>query len=664
MKAKLFLIFSFLSMVAYGQQQVQGKVSDEKGQPLPGVSVVQKGTTNGTVTDVDGAFTLQNVPEDAFLVFSFIGYESQEVARTGKSTFNINLVPDVKTLEEVVVVGYGTQKKSVATASLSKVDAKDLSGFSTARVDQMLQGQVAGVTFKTSSGQPGSGLNIFIRGIGSNGDNSPLVIVDGVVVNDGILQSLNPADIESIQVLKDGASTAIYGARGANGIIQVTTKSAKEGKTSFSYSGNYGVQQPWRLPTMLNSTQYVDLITEKYQNGGSALPAGFPTQNSITANTDWMDKVFSTGSTQSHVLSIANGTKAGSLNASLSYFDQKGVIAPEKSYFKRITGRLNTEQKVNNFLTFGENMFLVHSTNGRIPENSEFGTPIGDALVYDPTTPANNPGQQYGFAQSPFVQKEYINPLSRIFISNTTNNTDEVTGNVYLKVTPAKNLTFRTDAGLDYIYYTGKGFQPSYAFTPAFFNTVNDIYQYETKVYRWQWENVANYTKSIGKHNAALTAGTTVQLRNNGIGFSASSSGINEDVQFDKNFWYITNTPDSLQRAGSFGSEKQTMQSVFGRVNYNYDEKYLVSLTFRRDGSSQFGPNNRYGNFPSASIGWVASKETFFPQTFVNFAKLRASYGVNGNDRIQSLAYAAIIQRTGTYPFGKPGSQTIFNGQS
>jgi len=664
MKAKLCVFFLSLSAALYGQGLVKGKVSDDMGQPLPGVSVIQKGTTKGVVTDVDGVYSLQGISDDAILVFSFIGYQTQEILKGARENIDVVLAPDVKTLAEVVVLGYGTQKKSVATAALSQVDAKNLTGFSTARVDQMLQGQVSGVMIKSSSGQPGSGLNLVIRGVGSNGNNNPLIIVDGVVANDGILQSLNPADIASVTILKDAASAAIYGARGANGIVQVTTKKAKDGETSFTYSGNYGVQQPWRIPTMLNSSQYVDLITEKYQNGGSALPVDFPTQNSITANTNWMDKIFQVGSTQSHVLSIANGTKKGSLNASLSYFDQKGVVAPEKSYLKRITGRIGTEQKINDFLTFGENLFLVHSSNGRIPENSEFGSPIADALVYDPTTPVYNPGQQYGFAQSPFVQKEYVNPLSRIFISNVVNNTDEVTGNAYFKVNPIKDLTFRTDAGFDYAYYTGKGFTPSYNFTPAFFNTINDIYQYEAKQYRWQWENYATYTKSLDKHHVTVTAGTTIQYRNNGTGFSASSSGIPEDVQLDKNFWYITNTPDSLQRSGSFGSEKQTLQSVFGRLNYDYDEKYLISLTLRRDGSSQFGPNNRFGNFPSASVGWVASREAFWPQTFVNFAKLRASYGVNGNDRINSLAYAAIIERTGTYPFGKPGSQTIYNGQS
>lgn len=653
-----------LSLTAYGQSGLIGQVTDNEGQTLPGVNVLIKGTTIGVVTDANGRFVLDDVSDDAVIVFSFIGFKTTEVPRKGQGNLQVKMLPDIQVFEEVVVVGYGTQKKSIATASLSKVDSKDLAGFSVPRLDQMLQGQVSGVTFKAASGQPGSAMNIFIRGVGTNGDNSPLIIVDGIVVNDRILEGLNPADVESVQVLKDGASTAIYGSRGANGVIMVTTRRAKAGTAKFSYSSVYGVQQPWRIPSMLDANEYVALITEKYDDSSVSLPAGFPDQNNITANTDWMDELFETGSTQSHSISLQKGTENGSVFSSLSYFNQTGVIAPDKSNFKRITARFNSENQINEYVTFGQNLFLLRSINERIPENSEFGTPIGDALVYDPIAPARDAGREYGFGQSFYVQQEYVNPLSRIFISNTTNNTDEVIGNAFLKVAPVKWLSVQSDIGVDYIYYTGKGFTPSHALTDVFFNTLNDIYQYENKAVRWQWENFATFTHAVGSHHGSLVIGTTSQVRNNGTGFAASSSGIPADVQFNRNFWYIAGTPDSLQRSTSFGAEKQSLRSFFGRVNYDYEEKYLVSLTLRRDGSSQFGLNNRYGNFPSASVGWVVSRETFWPQTAANFLKVRASYGVNGNDRIPTLAYASLIETTGAYPFGKPGSQTIYNGQS
>ncbi len=664
MKTILLSIFICFSISGFAQTQITGNVKDENGQGLPGVNVILKSSTIGTVTDVNGDFSIANLPSDGILDFSFIGYISQEIKIAGNNIINVSLLPDVTSLEEVIVVGYGTQKKSVLTAPISKVDAKDLGGFSVPRVDQMLQGQIAGVTIKSSSGQPGSGMNIFIRGIGTNGDNSPLIIVDGMVTNDGILSSLNPADIESVEVLKDGAASAIYGARSANGVILVTTKKSKVGKANFNYSSNYGLQQPWRTPQMLNSSQYVDLIREKYTNGNSTLPVGFPDQNTIQNNTDWMGEIFQPAKTQSHQLSISKGTEGSSFLASFSYFNQQGVIAPDKSNLKRLTARVNSEQKINDFLSFGQNLFVLHSTKNSIPENSEFGTPIGDALVYDPTTAVSDQNATFGFAQSPYVQKEYINPLSRIFVSNRTDQQDEITGNAYFKITPIKNLTFKTDLGVDYIFYTGKGFTPAYNFTPAFFNTVNDIFQYESKAYRWQWENYLNYTKSIGKHNADIIVGTTAQQRYDGTGFSGSSSGVQIEQQLNPNFWYITGTPDSLQRASSSSVEKKALQSYFARINYNYDEKYLLTLSLRRDGSSQFGSNNRYGYFPAASAGWIISKENFFPQTALNFMKVRTSYGVNGNDRITPLAYAATIQRTGDYPFGKPGNQTIYNGQS
>jgi len=663
MRHLLVCILFFCSSAAFAQQVVRGTVKDENNQSLPGVNILLKGTTHGTVTGADGTYLIDKLEINSVLSFSFIGYISQDVPVDGKSVLDIQLVPDIQTLQEIIVTGYGVQKKSVATASVSKVESKDLQGFGVARVDQALNGQVAGVTFKTASGQPGSAQNIFIRGIGTNGDNSPLVIVDGLVANDGILSSLNPSDIESIQVLKDAASTAIYGSRGANGIIIVSTKKAKSGEARLTYNGSYGIQQAWRVPEMMDASQYVTAVREKYLAGKSTLPPGFPDESNLPNNTSWMKEIFEPGSSQTHQLSVAKGNETSQLFTSLSYFDQKGIISPEKSNAKRITARLNSESRINKVLSFGENIFLVHATNQRIPENNAFGTPIADALVYDPITPMYDDNAQYGFAQSPYVQKEYINPLSRIFISESKTAQDGVTGNVFLKFDLTKNLTFKSDGGIDYNYYNGNGFTPSYQLTPAFINELNDIYEYSSKVLTWQWENYATYTQTFGKHSGDVTAGTTLR-RTQSKAFGASSSGIPEEVQFDPNFQYIDNTPDTLRRSTSNGSEIASLRSVFARLNYNYDEKYLLTLTVRRDGSSKFGENNRYGLFPSVSVGWVASRESFWPKTAVNFFKLRTSYGVNGSDRIGDLRYAAIIARTGDYQFGKPGNQTVYQGFS
>jgi TonB-dependent starch-binding outer membrane protein SusC len=664
--ACLTLLF-FIS--SYGQSSlITGNISDATGQPLPGVSVQIKNTTSGTTSNANGNYAL-NASADAILVFSFIGFKSQEIMVSGRTAIDIVLEEDITALSEVVVIGYGVQKKSVATASVSTVEAKDLQGFGTARVDQILQGQVAGVTFKSSSGQPGSAQNIFIRGVGTNGNNNPLIIIDGVNSNDGFLATLNPDDIESIQVLKDGASTAIYGSRAANGIIMVTTKKAVAGEANFNYSSFYGQQQAWRIPDLLNASEYVTLTREKYANGNSTLPIGFPDVNSINNDTNWMNNIFESSSTQNHQLSVSKGTDNSSVFASLSFYDQKGIIAPDKSNAQRITARINSEQQINEFLSFGQTIFFNHSTNNRIPENNAFGSPISDALVYDPLTPVYDEAGTFGFAQSPFVQKEYLNPLSRIFINNNRTTQDGLLGNVFLKITPAKNLSLKTDFGIDYNYYNGNGFSPSYAFFDTngsqlpLTNELNDIYEYSSRVFIWQWENYANYNLTSGKHFADFVVGTTARERNGG-GFSGSSSGIPEEVQFDPNFQYIDNTPDSLRRSGGSYDEREALFSLFGRVNYNYDERYLLSLTLRRDGSSKFGLNNRYGIFPSVSAGWVISRENFWQVDRISFMKLRASYGINGNDRIGNLGFASVIGFTGIYPFGKPNNLIINPGLS
>lgn len=664
----LLSILLFLSISSIAQVIVSGKVTDSSGQPLPGVNVQLKNTLSGTTTDVQGDFSL-SVPPEGTLLFSFIGYKTFEVSVAGRSSISITLEDDVMALSEIVVIGYGVQKKSVATASMSKVETKDLQGFSSARVDQIMQGQVAGVTFKSASGQPGSAQNIFIRGVGTNGNNNPLIIIDGMNANDGLLAALNPADIESIQVLKDGASTAIYGSRAANGVIMVTTKKGTTAGATLNYSMFYGTQQPWRIPEMMNASQYVTAIREKYTNGNSTLPPGFPDQGNITTNTNWMESIFEPASTQTHQLSVSKGTENSSLFASLSYYDQKGIIAPDKSNAQRITARINSEQQINKFLAFGQTFFLNHSQNERIPENNAFGSPISDALVYDPLTPIYDENGTFGFAQSPFVQKEYLNPFSRIFISNASTSQDGLLGNIFFKVTPLQNLTFKTDFGIDYNYYNGNGFTPSYAFFDTNGNQLpltnenNDLYRYTAKVFIWQWENYATYSHTRRKHQADLTVGTTArEVTNNG--FSASSSAIPDEVQFDPNFQYIDNTPDSLRRSTGSASEREALLSFFGRITYNYDERYLFSATLRSDGSSKFGPNNRFGYFPSVSAGWVISREQFWSSQQINFLKLRTSYGVNGNDRIGNLGYASVIGNTGVYPFGKPNSQTIYQGLS
>lgn len=662
------LLVVLLATSAFAQTTITGKVTDSKGDGLPGVSIALKGTSTGVISDVDGNYSI-SAPDDGVLSFSFIGFKTVQVNIGSRLKIDVTLEEDLTSLDEVVVIGYGVQKKSVATASISRVNAKELQGFPNSNIGSILQGQVSGVTFKASSGQPGAGLNIIIRGPGTNGNTNPLIVVDGVVTNDGVLSSLNPADVESVQILKDAASSAIYGARAANGIIMVTTKHAKPGEVKFNYNSYYGFSQPWRTPEVLNAKEYVRLTREKYANGGSTLPTGFPDENNITTNSNWFDKIIKPAATQTHQLSISKGTENSSLLGSFSYFAQDGIIAPNKSNSRRFTARINTDQAINKVFSFGENLFYSRSTGESIGDNNVFGSPISEALVYDPITPYHDANGTYGFAQSPFVQKEYLNPLSQIFITNNTNNWDNVVGNAFLKFNIIKGLTFRSDAGIDYNIYSGTSFTPSYTFFDTqgnqlnLTNTLNDISEYSNKTFTWQWENYATYNKSFGKHNGEFTLGTTVREQT-GNGFGASSSGIPEEVQFNPNFQVISNTPDSLKRSYGYKNERYALLSFFGRLSYNYDEKYLASFILRRDATTRFGDEKRYGIFPSVALGWVVSKESFWNVKAVDFFKFRASYGVNGSDRLPELQFTPLIGLTGQYPFGKPGFQTIYNGQS
>ena len=664
-----FVLLLLTAMPTMAQTTVTGKVTDRAGEPLPGVSVALKGTSTGAISESDGNYSI-SAPADGTLVLSFIGFKTIEIPINGRTVVNAGLEEDTQTLDEIVVIGYGVQKKSVATASISKIDSKKLEGFGTQRVDQILQGQVSGVISKSSSGQPGSSQNIFIRGIGTNGNNNPLIIIDGLNANDGALAALNPADVESVQVLKDGASTAIYGARAANGIIMVTTKKAKSGEATFNYNFYQGFQQAWKVPKVLDAGQYINLINEKFINDGTTPQIGFPSfptdASGVTTNSRWMNKLFQTAPTQTHNLSISKGTDNGNFMASLSYFKQDGIIAPDKSNAARITGRISFDQKINKFLTFGQQMNYVYATNDRIGENNALGSPLSEAFVYDPITPFYDPNGTYGFAQSPYVQKEYINPLSQIFITNNSTAQDYLFGHTYLMLTPVKGLTIKSDLGIDYNNYSGKGFTPNYTFKDTNGNTLpvtaaqNSIFEYSNKVFIWQWENYATYAKTLGKHNAELTLGTTMRKRTQKE-FSASSQGIAQEVQFDPNYWYMNNTPDSLKRAGSRADEDEILVSAFGRLMYNYDEKYLVTFTLRRDGSSKFGSNYRYGIFPSASLGWVISRESFWNLDPVSFLKIRTSYGINGNDRIGNMQFVPLTGRLGVYPFGKPGTQIMYD---
>ncbi len=631
---------------------VQGTVSDAEGQPLIGVNViVQESMDNavvGTVTDYDGKYTLQIPAGMDTLLFTYIGFAPAKVPIAKQAIIDITMSEDAAQLEEIIVIGYGVQKKRVATGSISKLTSERLEGYKVQDVQSSLEGQVSGLIVNESSGQPGAGKSILIRGISTNGDNSPLYIVDGLQVNN--IDNINPGDIESVDVLKDAASSAIYGARAANGVVIITTKKGTKGEGSITYEGFNSISTPWKTPEMLGAADYIMLTREKFANANqtSALETlGFPKAGDPTDDTDWMDEIFEPATVQSHRLT-ATGEN---IFLSLEYWNQQGVIGGDKSNYKRYAARLNSAKDINWLLTIGENFYVNRVENQSLSVNDAFGTVIADAFAYDPLTPLFDPAKDYGFAQSQWVQKEYINPLSRLFLANNDGHADQVLGNVYLEVKPIEGLKFRTDAGIDYSWYNFRSFTPDYAFHSAFTNVDNDISQGYGTSQSLQWENYINYNKQFGPHAMDVVLGTSIRKASFEEA-GGSSSSIPDAVKFNNNWQYVNAGQDSTDLSYGRANVDYALISYYGRVLYDFQNKYLFTATLRRDGSSNFGENNRWGIFPSFSAGWVLSDEDFFHVGAFDFLKLRASWGRNGNDRIAPLSYASTIENVFTYAFG------------
>lgn len=647
----LFSTLVICLLASFGlHAQVTGTVTDlESGDPLIGVNIVQKSQTSlGTITDFDGKYSIDAQPGDT-LVFSYTGFAKLEiVVNSADEVIDVTMTIGSELLDEIVVVGYGIQKKRVSTGSISKISNENLEGFQVQDVQSALEGQVSGLIVNESSGQPGAGKSILIRGVSTNGDNSPLYIVDGLQVNN--IDNINPSDIESVDVLKDAASSAIYGARAANGVVIITTKKGQKGGGTITYEGFASVSNPWKLPEMLGAQDYIALTREKFANGGqlsSLETLGFPQVGDETVNTDWMDVIFEPATVQSHRLS-ASGEN---IFFSLEYWDQEGVIGGDKSFYKRYSARLNASKELNEYVTIGENLYVNRVNNQNIGVNDAFGTVIADAFAYDPLTPVFDESMQYGFGQSEWVRKEYVNPLSRLFITNNEGFSDQVLGNVYLEIRPIPGLRFRSDAGLDYSWFKFRSFVPDYQFHEAFLNVENDVSQGYGYFETLQFENYLNYTNTFGRHEVDFLLGTSYRTTASDNA-GGSTQSIPTDVQFNPNWQFINAGQDTTDLSYGSAAVDYALISYFGRLLYNYDGKYLFSATLRRDGSSNFGANNRWGLFPSFSAGWVISEEPFFRSEPISFMKLRASWGKNGNDRIAPLAYAATIENVFRYPFG------------
>lgn len=675
MKKILFLlIFGLVSIYGVnGQSVIKGVVTDSNnGESLPGANVLIVGTLTGTTTDFDGAYTLEVAPGDYQLSVRFVGYKTKNdrVSIKQGETLVVNWVlePDVTMLEELVVIGYGVQQKSVVTGAISGVRSKDLENMPVTRLEQALQGRTSGLTIAASSGQPGASATVRVRGTTTINDSDPLYIVDGVPVDVGGIDYLNAADIESIEVLKDAASAAIYGARAANGVIIVTTKKGQEGSMRINYHGYIGTQAPAKKLDLLNATQYGILRNEALSNAG--LPPIFSNPESFGEGTDWQGTIFNNSAIiQNHELSISGGNAKSTYYFSFGHLDQEGIVATDISRYKRLNLRLNATHQVNDWLRFGNNFGYSHIKNkGSLNSNSEYGGPLASAINLDPITAAvitdpdiadappysnqavvrDENGNPYGI--SPYVLQEMSNPLA--YIATRLGNygwSDNFVGNVFAEIQPIEGLIIKSDLGTKLAFWGNESFVPVHFLNAANSVTTNSYSRDFNQGLSWNFENTIAYGTKINKHDFNIMLGTSAYLSNSrGVNAVYSNLPVNNFEDASMNF----GVTDEDRLGGGWESPDHRIASVFSRLIYNYDGKYMFTGILRRDGSSRFGSNNKFGYFPSASIGWNVHKEAFWPENdIIDLLKIRGSYGVTGNDRIGDFQYLSTVGAGRNYTF-------------
>ncbi|WP_203558497.1 TonB-dependent receptor [Bacteroides sp. 519] len=656
---------------------IQGSVKDQYNEPVIGASVLEVGTSNGTITDIDGNFSLTVSSESSVIRISYIGYVDQEIRVGNKNNLAVTLVEDAQSLDEVVVVGYGVVKKSVVTGSISKITGDDIANAPVMRLEQSLQGRTSGVSVVSSSGQPGAGATVRVRGVTSINNSDPLYVVDGQVIPIGDINFLNQSDIESIEVLKDAASAAIYGTKAASGVILVTTKSGKAGKMKLSYNGYFGLQSPEKKLDLANATEYATLRNESSEAAGKGII--FDNVKSLGKGTDWQDVIFSNSAKiQNHEFSINGGNQVSTYYGSFSYFDQEGIVMPDASKYKRMTFRLNTTHEIKPWLRMGANATYTYIKNSNnVSANTERGGVLNSAINIDPITPVviTDPEEmaQNPYANQPVMRDKYGNPYGvSKYVANEISNplayaktkdgnyawTHNIIANAYLEIEPIKDLRVRSQIAGKMTFWGNEYFTPLYYLNTVLTNLEQTKYDRALKkTLLWSLENTASYSKQFGDHFGSVMIGNSIQDRT-ADGLEGVFRGIPANNFDDASLNY--SLPDEKRVAKGFEDQPYRISSFFGRVSYNYKEKYMFTGIVRVDGSSRFGQNNRYGTFPSASIGWVPSREAFWKENkIINSLKLRLSYGVTGNDNFGAFSYVSTIGSGRNYVFGPDNTINI-----
>ena len=661
----VFLLLGNLLAEAQTGRTISGIVVSEVGnEPLIGVNVVQKGTTNGAVTDLDGRFTL-TVPDGSVLQITYIGYQEQLLTvKPNIAIYQITLKEDSQALDEVVVVGYGIQKKKLVTGATVQVKGDDIQKLNTVSALGALQSQTPGVNITQSSGMPGEGFNVTIRGLGTTGSSGPLYVIDGVTGAD--INNLNPADIESIDVLKDAASAAIYGSRAANGVVLVTTKQGRAGKATISYDGYFGVQNVYKMVPTLNAQEYAMIQNEGRLMDGlpaydfsSMVPNWESYANGTNKGTNWLDEMRNENApVQNHALNITGGSEQSVYSIGISYTSQEGILGkPVQPKYDRYTFRLNTEHtllknKDFDIIKFGENLTYSYTEKSGISIGNQYQNDINGALKANPFLPMYDEDGIYHYALDWDPTGE--NPVALMDYAHGQNLTKKhnIKANAYVTLQPIKNLKIRSSFGLTMEANSYRSFKPVYELASNVYNKENEVTQRMFINSGWLWENTISYDFKINNnHNFSALIGQSMER--SGLGDNLSASNVNS-IFDDFDHAYLDNTTVIYADKTTVGGspymkngilQKRGIASFFGRINYDYKETYLLTLVMRADGSSNFAKGNRWGYFPSVSAGWVMSNEAFMEPTrnYLDFLKIRASWGQNGNQDIDPFQYLATI---------------------
>lgn len=645
----VFLLLLSISVFAQNKQITGTVISSGNGLGIPGATVVlKKSPAVGTSTDIDGNFILSIPLGEDVIIVSSIGKTTKEVVFKDEVHQTIILDEDISQLDEVMVVGYGTQKKSLITGAISSITSKDIAQAGITRVDQALQGRTAGVTVMSSSGQPGAEMSIRIRGAGTNNSTAPLYVVDGFIV--GSIESINPNDISSMEILKDAASAAIYGAQGANGVILITTKKGEAGETRIEYDYSFGIQNPRKYMDLLNANEYARLQNEAAFNSGKPLVFTEEQISGFGKGTNWQRKIANINSpVTNHQLSISGGTEKTKFNTSFSYLSQDGIFAPSKSNFERYTFRTNVETSLlDDILTIGTNSDVSYVDRQAIASNQGQSGPISSALNIDPITSVYD---EYGdFSISPYVATEVVNPVGRIYYSHGSSSSTRIALNGFVELKLFKDLRIRSNIGTTIQYNESRGYTPLYYLNSSNFTVSSGASKSMNENFYTNFDNTLTYSKTISRHTFMGMVGNSVR-KAHGTDVSASKQGLLFD---DAEYAYIANAKTQGSDGAGGGLWESAFLSYFGRLNYDYENKYIFTSTFRADGSYRFGPNNRFGYFPSLSLGWNVSNEGFMSEySWIDNLKLRLSWGQTGNDALDNWQYVSTISTYGkSYYFG------------